>query len=1506
MTDNETHLQQPTGNRAKRRWWLYVLFGPPLALLIAIVTLVVFLRTDHGLQRVESLLNSTLTDVGGQRIVLSGLHGRFPFDLRLDGLRLSDADGIWLEIDALVLRWSGRDLLSARLRVTELSARRLELSRPPLAEAKDPKPREPFQGVDLPETFPQVAVERLTVKKIVLNESLVGERTVLRLDADANAGRQGLDANLRLENQQGLVDGPAGLLTLRVGYTPAQDILNLAARFEDPQGNLAPLLGLPEATPLHLLLAGDGPASAWSGELAAQAGDLVMVDSDLTLELQEKSTLHWTGQVLVAPDLLPEPVPAYLPQTRFEVFLSLPEPNLLRLERIHLENPRLRAHLLADLDLGKAEVLGGRLVVEVADTTPLNALLGMDLGPSIQVNAEASGPLTGPNIQLALALQKITVEPARIGTLELNANTRFEPGADLVIGVTGSVQAQGLEVPGIGLPDALAKSLDLGFDLAFNQAGSLLALHSLNLRGHGLEALAEAELGLDQMRLAGTVRLMPMDIHPWLTAHDLDYQGAVSMDIATKGTLQPLDLAVNVQASVESLDALPDPLSTILGQTVALNAAILISPTIEDSEVPGLDQNMGLIQAKNVSLRAEALQVDANAQFCPETKLLDASARLELPDLGRAAPTADFDLAGSLLLEARAQGQVDNNLALEAVLSSDDLAVAGLDPFPLHVALQADSLADAPAGNISISTSPMNTPLAARTGFALTEEAFHVSEFLLSLPQGRLSGHGHVDLDSRMVTAQVQGRVADIAPLARLAGQDMHGALDIQTRVAPDAPLSPSTPGSPGSLGADKLNAFLRLDLTQFKADFGGLHSLSVKAEAHDLLADPGFDASIALQGFHSGQTRVNTFTARAEGTPRKLAVTASTQGHALHPFNLDVRAAFEDNAPARRVRIQDIAGVWADQRLSLPEAVIITIAENDLAVSPLLLEFGQAMIHGQAKLAKHEADLRLGVEKLPLDLFTEAAQGTLTAGIALSGPKSALAGHISILGQDLSPRIPQVNDSLAVDLHAEAELHAQGLTFEAVLRRNSDETPLLQAGGRTALRLALEPAGVELPEDAPISAFAKGELDLLWLGEMLLPETQHLTGALNLDLALAGTLAEPKTSGQAKILDASYQHLQQGVLLRNIDALATLEQNQIRLHDLTATDIDQGKLRVQGQTELVPDKNFPFHFTIQAADLNILDSPLVTAKLADVSLDVSGSATAQEIKGHLAFDRVEVFVRDLGGPQVAELHVIEIHDSSDDSSDDSSGDPAMLGEPRPRSAPPAITMDVDVRFPARVFVRGRGLDSEWGGGLHVSGNAERPALRGEIKPIRGRLDMLGKRFTLSKESVIQFVGDYPPAPYVNIQAEQQGRDHTFFLIISGIPPDIEIRPEAEPPLPEDEVLSQMLFGRSMSNITPVQAAKLALAVRELAGHGAGPDIMGVARDILLLDDLDIVSHEGGEMGLRAGKYVNERVYMRLESDLKTGEEQVSADVELTPRINLESRIGPKGGGLGLFWRHDY
>jgi translocation and assembly module TamB len=446
-----------------------------------------------------------------------------------------------------------------------------------------------------------------------------------------------------------------------------------------------------------------------------------------------------------------------------------------------------------------------------------------------------------------------------------------------------------------------------------------------------------------------------------------------------------------------------------------------------------------------------------------------------------------------------------------------------------------------------------------------------------------------------------------------------------------------------------------------------------------------------------------------------------------------------------------------------------------------------------------------------------------------------------------------------------------------------------------------LEPFGLDLPAEAPLDAVVRGTLDLNWLGDMLLPEIQLLTGVMDLDVQLTGALSAPEPSGSIKIDDASYQHLQQGVLLRDIAANITLDKEFLHLQSLTATDGNAGTLAGEGRARLDSGDGFPFSFSLRSSGMNLIDSAQVTAGLAELQLDISGSTTAQEVQGHLTFASVEVRLTDMGGPSVVDLNVVEVNDPTKITA---RAEPAETAA----ASPPSLLLDVEARFPARVFVRGRGLDSEWGGHLNLTGSARAPTVRGDVTLHRGRLDLLGRRFTLSEESVIQFFGTQPPMPYVDIRATQTGREgDTFTLNARGVAPDIEFHLSSDPPLPEDEILAQMLFGRTLTNITPIQAAKLALAARELAGQGGGIDFFGTARDIFQLDDLDIVSSEqDNNMSLRTGKYLTERVYLRLDSDLSTGGEEVSADVELTPRINLESKVGSKGSGLGLFWKYDY
>jgi translocation and assembly module TamB len=72
--------------------------------------------------------------------------------------------------------------------------------------------------------------------------------------------------------------------------------------------------------------------------------------------------------------------------------------------------------------------------------------------------------------------------------------------------------------------------------------------------------------------------------------------------------------------------------------------------------------------------------------------------------------------------------------------------------------------------------------------------------------------------------------------------------------------------------------------------------------------------------------------------------------------------------------------------------------------------------------------------------------------------------------------------------------------------------------------------------------------------------------------------------------------------------------------------------------------------------------------------------------------------------PSVARLKVVEINSRS----------ATRRALPSQQPEPPALpaALDVELAVPGRVFVRGRGLDSEWGGQVKITGTSAAPQMR--------------------------------------------------------------------------------------------------------------------------------------------------------------------------------------------------
>ena len=218
------------------------------------------------------------------------------------------------------------------------------------------------------------------------------------------------------------------------------------------------------------------------------------------------------------------------------------------------------------------------------------------------------------------------------------------------------------------------------------------------------------------------------------------------------------------------------------------------------------------------------------------------------------------------------------------------------------------------------------------------------------------------------------------------------------------------------------------------------------------------------------------------------------------------------------------------------------------------------------------------------------------------------------------------------------------------------------------------------------------------------------------------------------------------------------------------------------------------------------------------------------------------------------------------------------------------------------------------------------------LESVRGTFDLLGKQFNLSKGQV-SFSGATPPNPLLDIQVTYQAPSITALASVSGTASSPVLSFSSQPPLPQDEIVAQILFGQSASNLGRMQAIQLATELASLAGFGKNKGgVMGELRESLGLDVLRFGSiqesgqrrHQTGKAGLlqpgqngssedmesipalEVGKYVTDDIYVGLEQGMNGDSSGVRVEIELTPSLNLEGSTTPQGSEVGINWKKDY
>ena len=609
-------------------------------------------------------------------------------------------------------------------------------------------------------------------------------------------------------------------------------------------------------------------------------------------------------------------------------------------------------------------------------------------------------------------------------------------------------------------------------------------------------------------------------------------------------------------------------------------------------------------------------------------------------------------------------------------------------------------------------------------------------------------------------------------------------------------------------------------------------------------------DAVATVAGLESALTTTQSAEVNLETQRATLVVDTDWGGSTIETLS-PLEIAWRDQL-ALKVRLALFGGVsdldFTGSPAELDGALLIT----DVNLSELAVRFGRPAIEGQFGAAF----------KIDTEGDAILADGEMNlVGLSRGGPNDPVANvavTASLQPDALRARVRATDGDDSLDLNG---------TFEAPV---SSSVSGLSIGfvENAPARLAIIGGGVIAP---------------LW--SLIAPPDLRAEGTVDVDLTGSGPVRDLFPKGEVRLIDGVFEDGQTGVLLKDITLSAQLDREALKVDALSASGGRGGRLRGEGEYRFDGDASIDIEFN----KLDAVDRSDITTTVSG-RIDIGRRDGASRIGGDLTLDETRVDISKLPGAGYTTLDV--------SFGDESDAEESAEEDPRP------VALDLSIVADRRVFVTGPAVDTEWSLDLDVNGTLGAPELGGRADIVRGEADLIGRRFRFT-DGALTFDGD-PEATRARIIAERAAGGVTVTLSVTGPVMEPDIALSSSPELPEDEVLSRVLFGQSASELSPLQAAQLAAAAASLAGGGSAFDLTSPLQEAVGLDRLDLGVSAAGGASLSAGRYLADDVYLEVETGA-SGAPGVA--LEWTPLSNLEvdANIDPEvGPRLAIQWKRDF
>ncbi|MES1206141.1 MAG: translocation/assembly module TamB domain-containing protein [Pseudomonadota bacterium] len=674
------------------------------------------------------------------------------------------------------------------------------------------------------------------------------------------------------------------------------------------------------------------------------------------------------------------------------------------------------------------------------------------------------------------------------------------------------------------------------------------------------------------------------------------------------------------------------------------------------------------------------------------------------------------------------------------------------------------------------------------------------------------------------------------------------------------------------------------------------------------------------------------------------LSLHADLTGTALSPrgtLSLDVAGATSGRFPPTDGRVVAVLGEH-----QTTARIEIDRNRKRLLEIDARLDASAARLTNVAALA--DAPLRLRATLHPLQLQrlglppqtdrdpARVLKGLVRAGLAVDGNLRAPVVDLTVDAADI--RLDKV---LVGEAHVAARYDAGQAKMDARLFSANRGSLRIEASTRAALGYPAVLRGLDVGR-LPVTARVRAQgFDVQGFSGVT-AGLRTVGGQLFAEAEVNGTVADPRLSGRLEWKDGAVAVTGFGEY-RDIHLLLRGDQRHLVLDELRVGS-GGGQARVTATADHVAGEGYRYTARAEVRRFPVYSQGQA---LATVSLDLSarGSATPLKVRSSLEIRESRVVLSDAKRRQIqtlkrpADVVLVDQGKPLNDAQAAkllalvaSSNARAAAARAAPPSSPPPSTMpppppappsDRDIRVrveaPRNLWVTGKDATLELGLSSPFRISVEdRPLVFGEVKVLRGRIDLFGRRFDIKQPSTLRLSGP-PDRPEVDVQARYTNETENVTVLVTAKGPvdhlQLAVSSPNRPELGESQLYTLIITGKLQLGGSGAGSSSPSAQAVSLMGGLIASKLQKALSSKLPLDVLTIDAGGAGLTGtqLEAGTYLTDKLYVgyvgRVGADPMRYQNRnaVHLEYQLTPRWSFDGEYGDVGtGSADLIWTKSY